>query len=99
MKKPKIGKRETEAIAMVNWEEFFDRLCGLEGCNFREEDGSQVWTCGRDAGHPFSRTILARMGVLRADIDKCVRYFEAHGGYCDFEVVLNVMDDLVPSAE
>jgi hypothetical protein len=92
----KLSKRVTQHVQnLVDWDVFFDRLYGPEGCNFRPEDGENIWNCKREAGHPFSRTILARMGVLKADIDKCIKFFEAHGGYCDCEVVFNVEDDLV----
>ena len=69
------------------WEEFRDRLQGIEGCNFRKDDNNKtIWNCG--GNHLFSRTILKSMPEI--DIEKTINYFETHGGYCDCEVLFNV---------
>jgi hypothetical protein len=49
-----------------------------------------VWRCeGDQAKHPYARAILAKHfpGV---DAAASIEYFEAHGGYCDCEVLFNV---------
>jgi hypothetical protein len=68
------------------WDEFIERLCGPEGCNFTETS----WTCFGGNDLRFSRGILARMDLSERAIEVCLAYFADHGGYCDCEVVFNV---------
>jgi hypothetical protein len=68
----------------ARWEEFLERLCGPEGCDFR----GQRWTCQGD--HRFTRAILSSMGISEAAAEVSIAYFHDHHGYCDCEVVFNV---------
>lgn len=79
------------------WREFVERLEGPEGCNFRErlDDNGEpiandiVWDCtGQDKGH--ATKILSTMEGI--DIVGTLAYFEDHGGYCDCEILFNVVD-------
>ena len=70
------------------WEEFLDRLCGPEGCDFQE--ATMTWTCFGGTDKRFSRRVLAGMGLSERAIEVSLAYFEDHGGHCDCEVVFNV---------
>ena len=74
------------------WEEFVERLCGPEGCNFIE--GRTVnetrWTCFGGKDKRFSHRILRDMGLSEQAIAVSLAYFEDHGGHCDCEVAFNV---------
>ena len=72
--------------AHPRWEEFLERLCGPEGCNFTDT----TWRCSGGTARPFCRQILADMGLTEQAIAVTLAYFEEHGGYCDCEVALNV---------
>jgi len=72
------------------WNEFFDRLEGPEGCNFREEDGQLRFNCGGGADQSKAVTILHRMGFDGISIAQSQDYFNAHGGFCDCEILFNV---------
>jgi Protein of unknown function (DUF2695) len=72
------------------WEEFLERLEGPEGCNFREAaPGKTVWNCAGGDDKSLATAILTDMG---ASIEESLAYFEAHGGYCDCEILFNVAD-------
>jgi hypothetical protein len=74
--------------AHPRWEEFSERLSGPEGCNFRRKpDGSSTWTCKAGADKTMATKILKAMGM---DVAASLTYFEAHGGYCDCEILFNV---------
>lgn len=49
-------------------------------------DGENITGCQHD--HAHCRRILTEMGGV--DIEKTIKSFESHGGYCDCEVILNV---------
>lgn len=74
------------------WDEFYERLEGEEGCNFRYkiegDPNSTTWTCSSKADRPLATAILEKMGNI--DIDKTMKYFDEHGGYCDCEILFNV---------
>ncbi len=81
--------------AHSRWQEFYDRLEGPDGCNFREEpdaDGKPEtrWTCLAGKDKSAARRILSAMGFSRASVDASCADFEAHGGYCDCEILFNV---------
>ena len=67
------------------WEEFCKRLRGPEGCDFRE--GGTACIGGRDKR--FAIRILRTYEDI--DIQETINYFEQHGGYCDCEILLNVV--------
>ena len=68
------------------WEEFIERLCGPEGCNFTDTS----WTCHGGTDKRFCRRILAAMGLSERAILVSLAYFEDHGGFCDCEVAFNL---------
>lgn len=74
------------------WDEFCERLEGPEGCNFVEADNElkAAWTCDRSLARPLATAILFAMGLTVEDVAGSLEYFEAHGGYCDCEILFNV---------
>jgi hypothetical protein len=82
-----------------DWNEFFERLGGPEGLNLRTENGRERWNCSNKSDYPHSRKILADMGVEESRMDAFLEHFKKHGGYCDCEVMLNVMFAMQPHDE
>jgi hypothetical protein len=71
------------------WDEFYEKLEGVQGCNFRKDENGKIkFNCNGD----FSKTeiILEEMGFNEEQIDRSLQYFSNHGGYCDCEILLNV---------
>lgn len=68
--------------------EFIERLSGPEACDFRHEP--VTWCCKGGTDKTFTVTILRNMGFGEDAIRSSCAYFEARGGYCDCEIVLNV---------
>ncbi len=85
------------------WEEFKSRLEGPEGCNFRydpehPDDADKIkWKCGGGTDKTFATAILSTMEGV--DVAKSLAFFENHGGYCDCEIILNVLSDEERAAE
>jgi hypothetical protein len=72
------------------WSEFVARLHGLEGCDFHESAaGSLAWTCSAHTGDRAA-AILRDMGATDEDLLATLDHFDANGGYCDCEILLNV---------
>ena len=69
------------------WREFFERLAGPEGCDFKP---SGSWNCHGGTDTRFSRRVLVAMGLSEVAIKQTLRYFRLDGGYCDCEIVLNL---------
>jgi hypothetical protein len=73
--------------------EFIERLGGPEGCNFREEKPKgMTWDCKGGKDKTLATGLLRRMGLSEDEIRSSFAYFEARGGFCDCEIVLNVGD-------
>jgi hypothetical protein len=60
------------------WDEFIDRLLSAA----RTFDSTDAF--------PVSRHILAEMGMTPNEVEQSISYFMGHGGFCDYEVWLNV---------
>ena len=74
------------------WNEFAERLEGPEGCNFRRDDkGEMTWNCAGGTDKSLAVAILHRMGE-DIDIPASLAYFEEHGGFCDCEIIFNVVE-------
>ena len=70
------------------WQEFFGRMLGPEGCNFRKNDaGDTIWDCGGGDDLSRSRAILTDMGL---DVEGSLKYLSENGGHCDCEVLFNL---------
>jgi hypothetical protein len=76
------------------WQEFYGRLEGPEGCNFREKVPGDPTTvkldCTSKNDHTNARKILSAMGFNQAQVDSSCEYFNSCGGFCDCEVLFNV---------
>lgn len=76
------------------WVEFYDRLAGPEGCDFRDEDGRTTWQCAGGRDQTFARAILERMSVETPDepldVAGSLTFFSMRGGHCDCEIIFNV---------
>lgn len=70
------------------WEEFYRRLSGPEGCDFRPHPiEGLTFNCDGDITRSMATKILQDMG---ADVDASRDYFSDHGGFCDCEIIFNV---------
>ena len=74
------------------WEEFFRRLEGPEGCNFRVEYLKTVWDCKGGMDKTFSEKILDLMELSNMKLQGVLTYVEEFGGHCDCEVLFNAAD-------
>ncbi|MFS8085188.1 MAG: DUF2695 domain-containing protein [Acidobacteriota bacterium] len=71
------------------WQEFVERLEGVNGCDFkRDEQGKVTWRCM--GGNDKSLATAIMQSMCDVDILGSLTYFEAHGGYCDCEILFNV---------
>jgi hypothetical protein len=64
------------------WKEFYDRLAGPEGCNFKKG----TWTCKGGHNKDFAARLLKDYDV---DIRSTLEYFDSMGWHCDCEVIFN----------
>jgi len=76
------------------WREFVTRLSSAEGCDFREETPGDprttTWKCHGESDKSFAIGIMRAMGLTEEEIRASVLYFDANGGHCDCEILLNV---------
>lgn len=77
------------SITHPRWDEFYARLTGPQGCNFRQDDeGQWHWDCSGGTDVSRARAILATMDGI--DVAATVDYFGRNGGYCDCEIAFNL---------
>ena len=74
------------------WSEFYRRLEGPDGCNFRE----RTWDCTAESDRPHARKILTAMGFTQVQIEATLHYFSSKGGVCDCEILFNVAPQPAP---
>jgi hypothetical protein len=75
------------------WDEFYGRLEGAEGCDFKDEppgSGNVTWRCKGGTDQSLSEEVLRAMGATDEEVEASLAYFSAHGGHCDCEVLFNV---------
>ena len=85
------SKTRSRVMAPNNnrWDEFIEILGGPTGCNFHKNaSGHITWNCDASRNRPIARNILEEMGM---DVEQSLLYFEEHGGYCDCEILFNVL--------
>jgi hypothetical protein len=88
-----LRKRNQDGEPMTpthpRWNEFCARLEGPEGCNIQTDaEGNVTWQCGGGNDKTRAKAILRRMGGI--PIQASMDYFEANGGYCDCEILINI---------
>jgi len=76
-------------ISKKKQKEFFERLYGKEGCNFRKVNGKVVWKCKGGLSKALSVKILKKMKVSDADMAEFLTLCTLHGGHCDCEIIFN----------
>lgn len=83
-------------------EEFFERLTGPEGCDFklRDEDDPEsiTWACGGGYNQDLSRKILTGMNIPWGDQEKLLDRCRELGGHCDCEILFNAAKVVVAEA-
>lgn len=90
-----MKEKEIMTVDHPRWKEFYNRLSGAEGCDFKEDkNGKLTWQCKGGEDKTFAINILNTMPEI--DVDKSLEYFEEHGGYCDCEIIINVENSAEP---
>lgn len=86
-------------LTTEQWNEYFDRLEGPEGCDFKEEPDPDdpetpktTWRCGGGFDKKYSLAILKGMGIEETTIASVISYVSMLGGHCDCEVLFNTID-------
>lgn len=79
--------REIMTPAHPKWKAFMTKLKGEEGCNFQKDEQGPRWLCANT--FEFTKAILSKH-FPQVDIEKSLKSFQSHGGYCDCEIVFNV---------
>jgi len=70
--------------------EFFERLEGPEGCDFRKsKDGKITWKCAGGTDKSLSRAILTKMSITKKRAEALLRECDSLGGHCDCEILFN----------
>lgn len=77
----------TLTLAHPRYLEFLDLLSGPNGLDL-QPDGSYDCAHGTDKTH--ATNALRTMGFGDAEIASTLAYFEARGGFCDHEILLDV---------
>ena len=74
-----MSKLEILTPTSPRWNEFLGQL------------SVAVLLAGCKPGFDYAERIMDAMGAI--NIPESLTYFQQHGGYCDIEILLNVMDD------
>ncbi len=85
---------EPPSFSEAEWEQFFDRLAGPEGCDFRE-DPDLTWQCAGGNDKTFSKAILEDMLDDESERNRVLALVDVLGGHCDCEVILNAQDRIL----
>ena len=71
-------------------DEFFSRLGGEEGCDFKENaEGKVAWKCKGGKDKSKATDILKKMGISEKVMVEFLSLCESYGGYCDCEILFN----------
>jgi len=76
-----------------DWDNFCALLEGKEGCNFRYVGKNKkiVWSCKGGEDKTYAKKILKKY-FPDIDIKKTFKYFEKRGGFCDCEILFNIVE-------
>ena len=70
------------------WGEFYRRLCGPEGCDFKFHAAKgYTWTCKGGSNKELAAAILRTLPEI--DVEATLAYFEAQGHFCDCKIMFN----------
>lgn len=76
--------------------EFFKRLEGPEGCDFKEnEKGQMTWKCKGGNNKDLSLQILQAMGIPFNEGVEFLCICDRYGGHCDCEIIFNSKEHLI----
>lgn len=76
--------------------EFFKRLEGPEGCDFRkDEQGKLSWNCNNKGNYKHTTAVLGKMGVSVVEIEAFLEMCRGFGGYCDCEILFNAEEKVL----
>lgn len=71
-------------------QEFFKRLEGPEGCDFRDDEKKGcIWKCAGGQDQSLSQELLKTMGVDEEDSKEFLQVCSEKGGHCDCEIIFN----------
>lgn len=89
-----LGVRLVSSLMHVDqWSEYFERLEGPEGCDFKEDaEKGFTWTCKGGMDKSKSTRILVAMGIPEDRVFGVLSYVEGLGGHCDCEVLFNAAE-------
>lgn len=87
--------RAREILTLEQWEEYFARLEGPEGCDFRESP-EWSWKCHGGNDKSYSREILFKMDLPIETINEALDCVHSLGGHCDCEVLFNAAERIYP---
>jgi predicted PP-loop superfamily ATPase len=91
----KIRKVEINMLTRKQLDEFFSRLEGEEGCDFKKDENEKItWKCkgGTDKSKAFE--ILRKMKISEKEIAGFISLCEQYGGYCDCEILFNAEEHI-----
>lgn len=89
---------EPPSFSDEEWEQFFDRLAGPEGCDFKEEPDF-TWHCSGGNDKPITKAILEDMLDDEGERDRVLALVDVFGGHCDCEVILNAQDRILKGGD
>lgn len=77
----------------VIWDEFIAELEGPNGCNFTKDILDRFrWTCTSKVDRPIAHRLLSQQfGLTSSHVEECMDFFDRHGGFCDCEIIFNVV--------
>jgi len=76
--------------------EFFKRLEGPEGCNFRKNDKDEIiWNCAGGTDQSLAIAILTDMGIGPKTQSNFLALCYKHGGHCDCEILFNAEERIM----
>lgn len=82
--------RKTKLLTEKQKHQFAQEL--ERALNLQEsEDGKSTWNCQHDCTYTHTKKILYQMEVPLDTIEKLLEYFSENGGYCDCEIMMNVV--------
>ena len=76
--------------------EFFARLEGPEGCDFKEnEKGNTTWNCKSGMDKTHAKRILKKMGIPKDEATDFLALCDENGGHCDCEILFNAEERIM----
>ena len=61
------------------------------GLDLQQNDGQDTWKCLHNYEFVHARRALDQLGLSTETTEQLLRFFQKNGGYCDCEIMLNVV--------